>query len=99
MTIEPKCLAMDRTKQIQFTSYGYFLPCCECDTQASYREFKNLGFFNEKFHISNINDADDVKTILSSDEWQNFYKGLFEIPSEMPKVCQRFCKEGWDNET
>ena len=39
MKIEPKCLAMKRTKQLQFSSYGYFLPCCECDTTVGKEEF------------------------------------------------------------
>lgn len=99
MKIEPKCLAKERTKQIQFTSYGYFLPCCECDTNQTRVEFEQLGFFNEKFHISNINEPNDVKAILNSKEWQDFYKGLFDRPSESPKICQEFCKQGWDNDT
>jgi len=96
MKIEPKCLAMKRTKQIQFSSYGYFLPCCECDTTASKYEFTKKGFFKEEFHISNINHPDDVKRILNSDEWQTFYRDLYDNPESSPEICQSFCKEGWD---
>jgi hypothetical protein len=99
MKIEPKCLAIERTKQIQFSSYGYFLPCCECDTTSSKNEFTDRGFFKEEFHISKINHPDDVKRILNSNEWQSFYKNLYDNPETAPTICKEFCKEGWDNET
>lgn len=105
MKIEPRCLALGRnkqnngrTKQIQFSSYGYFLPCCECDTVVSREEFERLGFFDDNFHISKINNTEDVKAILNSKQWKNFYKGLLDDPENSPKICQEFCKEGWEDE-
>ena len=73
MKIEPKCLAMDRTKQLMFSSYGYMLPCCECDTQRNVIDFKRLGFFKDSFHLSNLNKTEDIKKVLNSKEWQSFY--------------------------
>tara|TARA_B110000908_G_C9945361_1_gene310102 strand:+ start:271 stop:564 length:294 start_codon:yes stop_codon:yes gene_type:complete len=96
MKIEPKCLSIHRTKQLMFSSYGYFLPCCECDTTVGKDEFTDRGFFNEEFHISNLNNPEDIKEVLNSNDWQSFYKGLIDDPENAPTVCKEFCKEGWD---
>jgi len=90
--IHPDCLRLESTKQVMFTSRGYFLPCCECDTSTARKEFNLLGFFKEDFHIDNLNSADGVKAVINSDEWQDFYKDLLEDPENSPEICKEFCK-------
>lgn len=94
MKIEPRCLAMEKTKQLMFSSYGYMLPCCECDTEKHVVDFKTLGFFKDSFHLSNLNTPEDIKEVLNSEEWQSFYKGLLDDPDNAPSICKTFCKQG-----
>lgn len=90
--ISPDCLRTKAAKQVMLTSHGYFLPCCECDTKISRREFQLLGFFKDEFRIDNINSIEDVKAVLNSEEWQDFYKDLFLDPENSPEICKEFCK-------
>jgi hypothetical protein len=90
--IAPDCLRTKAAKQVMFTSRGYFLPCCECDTTNSRKEFQLLGFFQEKFHVDNLESVEQVKAVINSDEWQHFYKGLLESPENSPEICKEFCK-------
>tara|TARA_B110000495_G_C22676843_1_gene399733 strand:- start:220 stop:510 length:291 start_codon:yes stop_codon:yes gene_type:complete len=90
--IAPDCLRTKAAKQVMFTSRGYFLPCCECDTRNSRKEFQLLGFFQEKFHVDNLESVEQVKAVINSDEWQDFYKDLLESPENSPEICKEFCK-------
>ena len=90
--IAPDCLRLEFTKQLMFTSKGYFLPCCECDTRNSRKEFQRLGFFQEKFHVDNLESVEQVKAVINSNEWQDFYKDLLSDPENSPEICKEFCK-------
>ena len=89
--INPDCLRIGRTKQIVFTNRGYFLPCCECDTNRHRSEFEARGFNDSSLHIDNFKSIDDVSAVFNSDTWQKFYKGLFDNPENAPTICQEFC--------
>jgi hypothetical protein len=90
--INPDCLRLKGAKQVMFTNRGYFLPCCECDTDRHRPEFELLGFFKKNFYINNINSTDEVKAVINSDEWQDFYKDLLDDPENSPEICKEFCK-------
>ena len=91
--IDADCLPNNREdiKDIMFNSMGYFIPCCEQDSQIESME--ELGFFQEKFHIDNLHTAEDVKNVFMSDTWQNFYMTLIDSPKNAPLKCQSFCRK------
>tara|TARA_R110000737_G_scaffold74414_4_gene103496 strand:- start:1513 stop:2421 length:909 start_codon:yes stop_codon:yes gene_type:complete len=85
------CLKTHLTKDIMFNSMGYFIPCCEQDSQVESMEA--LGFFQEKFHIDNLHTAEDIEAVFMSDTWQNFYMGLIDSPKNAPEMCKSFCRK------
>ena len=85
------CLKTHLTKDIMFNSMGYFIPCCEQDSQVESMEA--LGFFQEKFHIDNLHTAEDIKAVFMSDTWQDFYRGLVDDAENAPEMCKSFCRK------
>ena len=83
--VKPKCFD---NKLVGFSSKGFVLPCCWCDTAEVEDDVKHL--YNENLNINN-NEIDDI---MLSDEWLNFKN---KIENDPPKVCQFYC--GIDQET
>jgi len=42
--------------------------------------------------VDNLESVEQVKAVINSDEWQNFYKDLFKDPENSPEICKEFCK-------
>jgi hypothetical protein len=86
--IKPDCL---NGKQVAFINKGFFTPCCQIDGWRQLEPFKELGFFNEKFHISNLKNKEDIDKVFESEEWQTFYDNLFIDPENAPWTCIDKC--------
>lgn len=73
-----------------YTSNGYMLPCCFCDTgRENWKdEFKYYGLWDEHLKVENV---ENIETILQSDEWYNFHKTLIEEPELAPSICKWKC--------
>jgi hypothetical protein len=88
LKIKPQCL---KGKQVAFINKGFFTPCCQIDGWRQLEPFKELGFLDEEFHISNLKTQEDISTIFESKIWQDFYNNLLENPEEAPWVCKKVC--------
>jgi hypothetical protein len=80
----PSCI--HDNKELAYSSTGYILPCCWCDSGfiLDDDDFKNI--VQDKFKVENV---ENVSEILESDEWIDFFK--FE---KIPVVCQKYCGGG-----
>ena len=93
LKIKARCVEM--MKAPAFTNKGVFLPCCWCDSQ-NLQDWKDLGFFNQEFHISNLQTSEDVRGVFGSETWQDFYQMLYIDPASAPEVCRRKCGDTGD---
>lgn len=91
--IDPECLNTNVPKDVMFINKGFFVPCCECDTLRQFFDFEKFGFFQNKFHISNLNTPQDIKDVFDSNEWNNFHETITHKNELAPKICQEFCQK------
>ena len=85
----PSCI--HDNKEPAYSSTGYILPCCWCDTGFILEDEDFASIVQEKFRLDNVQS---VKEIVESDEWKEFKK--FKT---IPVVCQRYCGGGKSKET
>lgn len=85
----PSCI--HDNKEPAYSSTGYILPCCWCDTGFILEDKDFASIVQEKFRLDNVQS---VKEIVESDEWKEFKKF-----NTIPVVCQRYCGGGKSKET
>ena len=85
----PSCI--HDNKEPAYSSTGYILPCCWCDTGFILEDEDFASIVQEKFRLDNVQS---VKEIVESDEWKEFKKF-----NNIPIVCQRYCGGGKTKET
>jgi hypothetical protein len=76
------------TQGIAYTTDGFLLPCCWCDSLSTRKDIENLGFYNEKLKLSN---NDSVEDILNSTTFINFIEIIINRPKEAPRCCKDKC--------
>lgn len=76
------------TQGIAYTTDGFLLPCCWCDSLSTRKDIENLGFYNEKLKLSN---NDSVEDILNSTTFINFIEIIINHPKEAPRCCKDKC--------
>ena len=96
LEIRPKCFPFDKdgnnvrytmSNCIAFTASGNYLPCCWMDTFDCKRDnVHNL--FDEEL---NVKSGKTPLEIISSPQWNNFYKLLFEDPDAACNKCKMAC--------
>ena len=79
--IRPSCI--HDNKEPAYSSTGYILPCCWCDTGFLLQDEDFSSIVQDKFKLDNV---DKVSDIMESKEWKEFFK--FET---VPLVCQKHC--------
>jgi len=80
----PSCI--HDNKEPAYSSTGYILPCCWCDTGFILEDEDFKSIVQEKFKVENV---ENISEIMESDEWRDFFK--FE---KIPMICQRYCSGG-----
>ena len=80
----PNCI--HNNKEPAYSSTGYILPCCWCDTAFILDDEDFNSILQDKFKLDNVQS---VSEIVESEEWKDFFK--FE---KIPVVCQRYCSNG-----
>ena len=80
----PSCI--HDNKEPAYSSTGYILPCCWCDTGFILEDKDFASIVQEKFRLDNVQS---VKEIVESVEWKEFKKF-----NTIPVVCQRYCGGG-----
>lgn len=83
MKLKPKCFD---SMELAVDNRGHLIPCCYCDTVAT-REDKE---YQKLYAVSKINDYDDVKEILMTDEWIKFKDNLLNDIG--PPACIDTCR-------
>lgn len=84
----PSCI--HDNKEPAYSSTGYILPCCWCDTGFLLQDEDFSSIVQDKFKLDNVNKVSDI---MESKEWKDFFK--FET---IPLVCQRYCGGGKSKE-
>ncbi len=84
----PSCI--HDNKEPAYSSTGYILPCCWCDTGFLLQDEDLSTIVQSKFKLDNV---DKISDITESKEWKDFFK--FE---KIPLVCQRYCGGGKSKE-
>ena len=84
----PSCI--HDNKEPAYSATGYILPCCWCDTGFILEDEDFASIVQEKFKLG---VAEDVASIVESDEWKEFFKF-----KRIPLVCQRYCGGGKSKE-
>ena len=84
----PSCI--HDNKEPAYSATGYILPCCWCDTGFILEDEDFASIVQEKFKLE---VAEDVASIVESDEWKEFFKF-----KRIPLVCQRYCGGGKSKE-
>ena len=84
----PSCIYDN--KEPAYSSTGYILPCCWCDTGVILEDEDFASIVQEKFRLD---QAQSIKEIVESKEWKEF----FEF-NTIPVVCQRYCGGGKSKE-
>jgi len=84
----PSCI--HDNKEPAYSSTGYILPCCWCDTAFILEDEDFDSIVQDKFKLDNVQD---VAEIVESKEWKEFYKF-----KKVPVVCQRYCGGGKSKE-
>jgi hypothetical protein len=87
----PQCLLKKNRKALFFENKGFIVPCCE--TPFHQKEFEMLGLYDEEFHISNLKDEEDVRNVLKSEQWTDFFNILINEPENAPSICKQFCSK------
>ena len=80
----PSCI-LDN-KEPAYSSTGYILPCCWCDTGFILEDEDFSSIVQEKFRLDKVKN---VKDIVESKEWKEFKEF-----NTIPIVCQRYCGGG-----
>lgn len=84
----PSCIYDN--KEPAYSSTGYVLPCCWCDTAFILEDEDFAPIVQDKFKLDNV---EDISEIVESKEWVEFYKF-----KKIPVVCQRYCGGGKSKE-
>ena len=91
-SVYPKCMPRDldgNKKKItmwpQFSSRGYFMPCCWYDN------VEQAGFFGLDDEELKLENCDNVIDIFNSTQWNNFIDAIYNNQELLPEVCYRFC--------
>lgn len=84
----PSCI--HDNKEPAYSSTGYILPCCWCDTGFLLQDEEFSDIIQDKFKLDNV---DKVEDIIESKEWKEFKKF-----NTIPIVCQRYCGDGKSKE-
>ena len=89
--IIPKCVVGDRVT-MGHSALGFLLPCCWCDGKA-FKSKKSLtkeheALYSKHLHLDNVKD---IKEILYSKEWKEFWDILFDDPNNAPVPCKSKC--------
>ena len=91
--IVPKCVVGDRTT-LGHSALGFLLPCCWCDYKASGKIMQHKitkeheALYSKHLHLDNVKD---IKEILYSKEWKEFWDILFDDPNNAPVPCKSKC--------
>jgi len=91
--LKPKCIIPDEkgnTQCLGHSAQGYLQPCCFIDAYPKIRGIAQSIFYQEKMKISN---NDNIKDIIQSKEWLDFFTLLQETPDKAPQVCHKMCSE------
>ena len=82
----PKCLSGNRSPA--YVNTGHLSPCCwvDGDDVQILDYYKDL--FTDKMKLEN---HEQVKDIVLSDEWNNFFKKLIDKPEEAHDICWKHC--------
>jgi len=81
--LEPQCL---KGREYGYSSMGYITPCCWMDEGNIEKKYPNL--FNKNTHMNNFKN---IKQLIQTREWTNFYHVLKAKPKEAPKKCWDKC--------
>ena len=83
--IYPKCLY----KQLfpVYTIYDQVLPCCVIKSVDNE--------LLKKMFDMKLSNFKDIKDIMESKEWKEFYRILEEEPQNAPATCKAFCGTAW----
>jgi len=88
--IDPKCLK--GTTSLGHDTRGFIMPCCWCAGMV----FRDDGLESlTKDHLK-LSNVDSVEQIISSKEWNEFFKVLKEQPEDAPQICKLVCKTGYE---
>jgi len=82
--LDPKCFKNEIGFAI--TNRGQLIPCCRCDTIDTLNDPK----FKKLLSVSNIVDYNNIKDILNTQEWQEFYQNLKN--HQGPAACYQTCR-------
>ena len=103
MKLYPKChtyweidgekIENKRIQGTAYTSTGYLLPCCWCDTadQKDLKQIQMYGFYEPDLKVSNVDSIRE--DILKSPEWYHFHETLRTNPTAAPDICKNKCGE------
>ena len=80
----PSCI--HDNKEPAYSSTGYILPCCWCDTGFILEDEDFKSIVQEKFKVENV---ENISEIMESDEWLDFFN--FE---KIPMICRKYCSGG-----
>ena len=86
--LRPKCIA--EGQDITLSSQGYFTPCCWLDDELYWHQPWIEKFYSKHLNITN---NEDIKDILCSKEWIDFYNMLRNNPDLAPPVCYEYCSD------
>ena len=101
MKLYPKChpyweidgniVQNNQIRALSYTSQGYLLPCCWCDTadQTCLKQIQMYGFYEPDLKVSNVNSVEE--DILKSPEWYHFHETLRTNPIAAPDICKKKC--------
>ena len=67
------------------TNRGELIPCCRCDEPTNLED----PLFKDLLSVSKISDHDNIKNILDTKEWKQFYTNLSNNIG--PLVCWHTC--------
>lgn len=81
--INPKCLNGENSPA--YTTRGYVLPCCWCDSPMVRPLLELHGMYEEELKVENVEKIEDI---ILSDQWQDFYRNLDSFP-----LCQYKCSK------
>lgn len=96
MKLYPKCLGQgsDIGSIVNYSSLGYFVPCCWMQDRESTAYLDMIGFFELDLHIDN---NDDILKIFNSEPWKKFQDIIENNPSLAPRMCHKQCNMKMDD--
>lgn len=91
--LKPRCFVENKDhygwlQGIAYTSEGYVLPCCWVDSIGRIDDLKKHNLLDKELKLINNSSVNDIVT---STQWQDFYKMLKENPEEAPIKCKQKC--------